>query len=111
MLFATVLVVALTEAAPLLGPRLAGLIAPFPLYASVLAVFTHRLEGAESAIRVLRGLLLGLFALAGFFLLVAILLEHQGIAIAFAVATAVALALQALGRRPPARHRLKSGVL
>ncbi len=95
MLVGTALVVALTAAAPLLGPRLAGLIAPYPLYATVLAVFSHRLQGPESAVSVLRGLLLGLFAFAGFFLTIAVLLEGSGIAIAFGAAILVALALQA----------------
>jgi hypothetical protein len=103
MVVATLLVVGLTEAAPVLGPRLAGLVAPFPLYATVLAVFSHRLQGAEPAVRVLRGLLLGLFAFAGVFLTIALLLNVYGIAIAFAAAAVVALAMQALslfvGRR------------
>ena len=95
MAVGTVLVVVLTAAAPLLGPRLAGLISPYPLYATVLAVFSHRLQGPESAVNVLRGLLLGLFAFAGFFLTVAQLLERDGIALAFGAAILVALALQA----------------
>ncbi|OLC25447.1 MAG: hypothetical protein AUG06_01965 [Actinobacteria bacterium 13_1_20CM_2_65_11] len=53
------------------------------------------LQGADSAFGVLRGLLLGLFAFAGFFLTVSLLLEPAGIAIAFGAATAVALALPA----------------
>ena len=103
MVVGTVLVVGLTAAAPLLGPRLAGLISPYPLYATVLAVFSHRLQGAASAVSVLRGLLLGLFAFAGFFLTVAQLLEPDGIALAFGAAIAGALAIQAVslfaGRR------------
>ncbi len=103
MVVGTVLVVGLTAAAPLLGPRLAGLISPYPLYATVLAVFSHRLQGPSSAVSVLRGLLLGLFAFAGFFLTVAQLLEPDGIALAFGAAIAVAVAIQAVslfaGRR------------
>lgn len=103
MVVATAFVVALTAAAPRLGPHLAGLLAPFPLYATVLAVFAQRIGGAAPAIGVLRGLLLGLFSFAGFFLALAELLPGQGIAIAFAAAILVALALQgvslALGRR------------
>jgi len=103
MAVATAFVMALTAAAPLLGPHLAGLLAPFPLYATVLAVFAQRIGGGAPAIGVLRGLLLGLFAFAGFFLALAVLLPGQGIAIAFAAAIVVALALQggslALGRR------------
>lgn len=103
MVVATILVVALTEAAPLLGPRLAGLLAPFPLYATVLGVFSHRLRGPDAAVGVLRGLLLGLFAFAGFFLTIAALLEDEGIAMAFGAAILVGLVLQGLslfaGRR------------
>ena len=94
MAVATAFVLALTSAAPLLGARLAGLIAPFPLYASVLAVFAHRALGAGAATGVVRGLLLGLFAFAAFFLAVATLLP-RGIGLAFVVAIVVALAVQA----------------
>lgn len=90
---ATVFVVALTAAAPLLGARLAGLLAPFPLYGTVLAAFAHRIEGAGQAVSVLRGLLLGLFAFASFFLVLALLLP-VGVAVAFLIAIAVGLVVQ-----------------
>lgn len=103
MVVATAFVIALTALAPQLGPRLAGLLAPFPLYAAVLAVFAHRLEGAVQAVGVLRGLLVGLFAFETFFLILAQLLVPFGIATAFAAAIIAALAIQAgslfLGRR------------
>jgi len=93
MVAATGFVLVLTSAAPLLGPRLAGLIAPFPLYASVLAVFAHRMQGRDSAVGVVRGLLLGLFAFASFFLVLGVLLP-AGTALAFLVAITVALVVQ-----------------
>ena len=103
MFVATAFVVALTAAATLLGPHLTGLLAPFPIYAMVLAVFAHRIVGVAPAIGVLRGLLLGLFSFAAFFLTLAELLPGQGIAIAFAAAILGALAVQGislgLGRR------------
>lgn len=95
MIVATLCVLALTGAAPRLGPRLTGLLAPFPLYASVLAVFADRGGGASAATAVLRGLLIGLFGFATFFLVLAVLLERAGITVAFTAALAVALALQA----------------
>jgi hypothetical protein len=95
MVVATVFVLLLTGMAPALGPRLTGLLAPFPLYAAVLAVFAHQQQGSAPAGEVLRGLLLGLFAFAGFFFVLAILIEPVGIAPAFAAAITVALALQA----------------
>ena len=95
MVVATVFVLLLTGIAPILGAHLTGLLAPFPLYASVLTVFAHRLQGPAPAALVLRGLLLGLFAFAGFFLMLAALLESVGIVPAFVTAIAIALAIQA----------------
>src|SRR3712207_2170416 len=68
MVVATVFVALLTAVAPVLGPYLSGLLSPFPLLGAVLVVFVHRSEGATSAMKLLRGLLFGLFAPAGFFI-------------------------------------------
>jgi hypothetical protein len=95
MLVATVFVLALTGAAPLLGARLTGLLAPFPLYATILTVFAHHLQGSAAAIQVLRGLLIGLFAFATFFVVLAASLERIGIGPAFLASIAAALTLQA----------------
>ncbi|HEY7358370.1 MAG TPA: hypothetical protein VH590_17940 [Ktedonobacterales bacterium] len=95
MALATVFVLLLTGAAPLLGARLTGLLAPFPLYASILAAFAHRLQGPSAAAGVLRGLLMGLYAFASFFLVLALLIEPLGMAPAFAAAIVAALAIQA----------------
>jgi hypothetical protein len=94
MLVATVFVYLLTEFAPALGPQLSGLLAPFPIYTAILAVFTHRLEGPAAAAHLMRGVVLGLFAFSVFFLLVALLLEPGGAALAFVVASLVALGIQ-----------------
>ncbi len=93
MVAATAFVIVLTSIAPMLGMRLAGLIAPFPLYGAVLAGFAHRVQGAGQVVAVLRGLLLGLFAFACLFLALAVLLP-AGVAIAFSVAISVAFAVQ-----------------
>lgn len=95
MVVATVFVLALTAAAPALGSRLSGLLSPFPVYAAVLTVFAHRLQGAGAAIAVMRGLLLGLFSFAAFFAALALLLVPGGVAIAFAIALVLALVFQA----------------
>jgi hypothetical protein len=95
MLVATSFVVLLTAAAPWLGPQLTGLLAPFPLFGSTLAVFAHQFQGPEAGINVLRGLLHGLFAFASFFAVLAALLERFGLAAAFGAALAVALLIQA----------------
>jgi hypothetical protein len=94
MIVATVLVLALTELAPVFGARLSGLLATYPLFGAVLAAFAHRLSGAAAAERVLRGLLIGLFGFTGFFLLLTLTIGPLGIAAAFAAATALAVAIQ-----------------
>jgi hypothetical protein len=93
MLLTTVLVLVITGAAPAVGPRLSGVLATYPLYAAILAVFAHR-TGAAAAIQVLRGLLLGLFAFAAFFVALATLLVPAGILLAFTAATTAALIIQ-----------------
>ncbi len=80
-------------AAEALGPRLSGVLATFPVYAAILTIFAHR-AGAGAAVQVLRGLLLGLFAFAGFFVVLGALIEPLGVAAGFALATAAALAIQ-----------------
>jgi hypothetical protein len=94
MIIATALVLIITELAPILGPRWSGVLGTFPVYAAILTVFAHRV-GAPPAVDVLRGLLLGLFAFTGFFVVLGALLERAGIAAAFAGALAAALAIQA----------------
>jgi hypothetical protein len=93
---ALALVLALTGAAGWLGPQLSGLLAPFPIIASVLATFTHAQRGAEEALRLLRGLLTGFLAFGLFCFTLAVTLAALGVAGGFALATAVACATQAL---------------
>jgi hypothetical protein len=107
MVVTTAIVLLLTGFATALGPQLTGLLATYPLYGAILAGFAHHLQGPGPAIRVLHGLLLGLFAFAGFFLVLALAIESAGIARAFAAAIAAALILQggalwALRRESPA---------
>ncbi len=94
MLLTTAFVLLLTASASALGASLTGLLAPFPLFATVLAVFAHRHQGPEPAVEVLRGLLYGLFSFAGFFLVLGMLLDDAHVAGAFGAAIAVALVIQ-----------------
>lgn len=94
MALATCFVALLTSVAPALGPRLTGLLAPFPVYATILVVFAHREQGPTAAARVLHGLLLGLFSFAAFFVVLAALLGWLGVAPAFLCATLAALTAQ-----------------
>jgi len=96
MVVATSLVVVITAAAPVLGARMSGLIATFPVFATVLAVFAHNTQGKAAAWQVLRGLLLGLFAFTGFFAVIEFSIVATGTALAFAGAILCALVIQAV---------------
>jgi hypothetical protein len=96
MIVATALVVVLTAAAPMVGPRVSGLLASFPVFAAVLTVFAHRMQGRAAAEQVLWGLLLGLFAFAGFFTVIEVSIGRAGIALAFVCAIVCAVAIQAV---------------
>jgi uncharacterized membrane protein len=95
MIASTAMVLILTGAAKYLGPHLSGLLTPFPVMSSVLAVFTQRFQGAPAATRLLRGLLIGLFTFATFFLVVALMIDHWGVVLAFTTATAACLFIHA----------------
>jgi hypothetical protein len=94
ILIGTSFILLLTGIAPFIGPHLTGLLTTIPLYVSILTVFAHRHQGSAAAAHILRGLLYGLFAFAGFFFTLNLLLERSGIAIAFISAIIVALTIQ-----------------
>ncbi len=91
---ALALVLTLTAVAGWLGPQLSGLLAPFPVIATVLATFTHAQSGTDELLRLLRGLLTGLGAFALFCFTLAVSLHRLDTAAAFALATALALLTQ-----------------
>jgi hypothetical protein len=91
---ALALVLTLTAVAGWLGPQLSGLLAPFPIIATVLATFTHAQRGTDELLRLLRGLVSGFCAFALFCFVLAISLRHMDTASAFALATGVALLTQ-----------------
>ncbi len=91
---ATGIVIGITAAAPVLGPVASGIVSGFPVYATVLAVFNHRAAGPEPAAGVMRGLVVGLFGFASFFLVIALSLVSLGAIAAFALATVSVFAVQ-----------------
>ncbi|MGC2375462.1 MAG: hypothetical protein WA484_16475 [Solirubrobacteraceae bacterium] len=111
-LSALALVLALTALAGQLGAKLSGLLAPFPVIASVLAVFTHAQHGEQDLLRIMRGFVIGLVAYALFCFALAVSLESLGIAASFLLAGLAALAIQAVAltvtwrRREPAAEPL-----
>jgi hypothetical protein len=111
------LVLGLTALAGVLGPRLSGMLAAFPVLASVLAAFTQAQAGAVAAADFLRGLVRGLISFALFCFVVAVLLPSAGMAVAFGAATFAALGAHAVGHGVssafgwPARQRSRSARL
>jgi hypothetical protein len=96
MVVATGFLLALTAAAPLLGPQLSGLLATLPIYTAILAGFNHHLLGPDYALRFIRGLALGLFGFAMFFAVLYPLLGATALWLTFIVAIVVTLAFQAV---------------
>jgi hypothetical protein len=96
---ATGIVLLLTAGAPVLGPRWSGFLAPFPLFVNVTAAFAHRNHGAQSGILVLRGTVTALFAFAAFFFVVGGLLPRFGIGWTYAIAAALAVAVNGFSLR------------
>jgi hypothetical protein len=93
-LSALALVLALTALAGDLGAKLSGLLAPFPVVASVLAVFTHAQLGEGDLLRIMRGFVAGLVAYALFCFALAVSLRGLGVGESFALAAGGALAIQ-----------------
>jgi len=99
MVAATALVLIITQASTMLGPQLSGLLTPFPVYVSVLASSTYRLQGAASAAQLVRGATLGLFTPAVFFLIVSTTIIWLGVGPSFGLAIAVTPLVHALTYR------------
>jgi hypothetical protein len=117
MLLAAAIVFLLTQSAEELGPRVSGLLTPFPVAATILAACTHHFEGRGAVGQLLRGLLIGLVSFASFFLILGLFIVQWGAGPAFGAATVGALVLHAgvlrhLGMGPRATFPLngRSGV-
>lgn len=111
MVMATSFVLLLTSTASLLGPHLSGLLSPLPIFATVFAIFAHKLQGGGSARQILHGVVVSSFACAVFFLFVAGLVEQWSMVATFSGATLCALLTQGLALwfmkrfTPPAHHK------
>lgn len=94
MLAAAALVWGLTALAQRVPPNLSGLLTPFPVASTVLAVFAQRQGGGEAAVAVLKGLLLALNAFAAFCAVLALTLGRLQTPLAFTLALGAAIAVQ-----------------
>jgi hypothetical protein len=80
------MVLAVTAVAETVGPAWTGLLAVFPVFTSVLAVFSQRASGP------------GFYAFLAFCVVVALLLPSEGVGAAFATAVLLAVAVQGAAR-------------
>lgn len=86
MAVATLFVLFITGLARVLGPNWSGILTPFPIMTSVLAIFSHSLQGSQAAITTLRGLVMGLLGFTTFLFLQAFLLNEFSVALSFGLA-------------------------
>ncbi len=93
-LAALALVLVVTALSGALGAKLSGLLAPFPIVTSVLAVFTHAHGGVSQLELLLRNFLFGFYGFAAFCFTLAVALPSLATAPAFGLATAAALLVQ-----------------
>ncbi len=109
MFFGAALALAVTTFSESVGPTWSGVASLAPILTPVISVFMHRRSGGVYAIVMLIALARGLYSLAAFCFIVAWQLEALGIANTFALATVVALILQAITlQRQRRRARLMS---
>lgn len=93
---ATAMVLLITTGAAALGPVWSGLLSPFPVFSSVLAAFAHHMSGSAAAARLQRGIVVGIYSFAAFFLVVALLVEERSLVATYTWASAAALAVNGL---------------
>jgi uncharacterized membrane protein YfcA len=105
MVAGAALTLAVSAAAATLGGRWSGLLAVFPVLGMVLAVFSHRSQGAAFATALLRAMATGLYSLMTFCALVGLLLPSQSIGVAFLWAVGLCLGVQGVSRRAALRAR------
>ena len=99
MLVAAGLVFLLTEIGRLLGPRIAGLLSPFPVFTSTLALFSHIVSGAENARKLLRAVVVGSLAFVTFFVVIVLTVTTTSLSSAFLLASISALTVNAVSMR------------
>lgn len=93
------LTLAVTFGAGVVGAGWSGLLAVFPLLGIVLAVFSHRSQGAGFVAHLLRGMAAGLYSFVAFCFVLSVSLPQVGIAGAFSLSMLACLAVQAISRR------------
>ncbi|WP_338871890.1 hypothetical protein WBJ53_26575 [Spirosoma sp. SC4-14] len=99
MLVTTLFVLVVTGLASILGPNWSGILTPFPIMTSILAIFSHILQGGNATITTLRGLVIGLLGFTTFLFLQAFLLREFSVPLAFGIAFLVNTAINLIAGR------------
>jgi hypothetical protein len=99
MLVATAFVVGLTQAAEVLGPGWSGLLTPFPIMTSTLAVFTHTQQGSDATARILYGIMLAGYGFTFFLIGVFYVVPMLPVGWAYALLTVGTMLLNGLTLR------------
>jgi hypothetical protein len=94
MLVTALLVTGLAASARAFGAVAGGILSALPVLASVLAVATHRQQGAAAVVALLRGMLAGMAGFVMFCEVLVLTLPSEDLMVAFAAASLVALAVQ-----------------
>jgi hypothetical protein len=115
MALATGIILVLTSVVPLFGAHIVGLLSSFPAMVTILGTFAQRQQGPAAAAAIMRGVVLGLFGFAAFYLIIGLAILHWGIGLAFLAATGATLAVQGASLRlahrasESARPQVQSG--
>ena len=107
MVAGALLTLLVTVTAGTLGARWSGLLAVFPLLSAVLAVSSHRSQGAAFAAALLRAMVTGLYSFAAFCVALSLALASLPLAWAFVSAVAAGLLVQAATMSAMRRQMLR----
>lgn len=93
---ATAMVLLITGSAEYLGSKWSGILAPFPAFTCIMAVFAHKQNGAAAAHGFMRGIIIGCLGAVAFYVVVGFAIEHTGIAVSYLLATVASAAVNGL---------------
>ena len=86
---------AITGLAHFMGPQGVGLLAPFPAFVCILAVFLHAQGNYNALHRFLRGVITSTWGALGYFLVAALCLKQMSLVATYVLSVVVALGLNA----------------
>ncbi len=96
MLMTGLLVLTLTNLAPIMGPSLSGLFSPFPVATTILVVFAHREQGPAGVLAVCGGFIPSLYSFVAFSVALSFALARWSTITAFAFALVICAISQSI---------------